>query len=98
MQNLVQNLLDMSRIDANKVQLKKEPVIVSDLLSVTLKKLEEQRKDKAVSLNIGEELPVIFVDFVLMEQAIRNIVSNAFPIPRKMPSLKFPPKSPGGNF
>jgi two-component system, OmpR family, sensor histidine kinase KdpD len=77
MQNLVQNLLDMNRLEADKIQLKKEPVIISELIMMVVNRLEARLKDKNLEINIEENIPPAYLDFVLMEQAIRNIVDNA---------------------
>jgi two-component system sensor histidine kinase KdpD len=77
MQKLVQNLLDINRIETNKIQLKKEPVLINEIISLALSKLEPMLKDKKVKLNLENETPLILADFVLMEQAIRNIIDNA---------------------
>ncbi|MBF0473154.1 MAG: sensor histidine kinase KdpD [Nitrospirae bacterium] len=75
MRYLVQNLLDMSRIEAGNIQLRKEPVSISELLSVSLSKLTQH--EKTININIDEEQLIIEIDYVLMEQAVRNIINNA---------------------
>jgi two-component system, OmpR family, sensor histidine kinase KdpD len=77
MQHLVENLLDINRIETNKLQLTKEPILISEILMMAVNKLEAQLKDKSVKINIEENLPLLSLDFVFMEQAIRNIIDNA---------------------
>ncbi|MEI6080462.1 MAG: DUF4118 domain-containing protein, partial [bacterium] len=77
MQNLVQNLLDINRIETNKIQLNEEPVLVSEVITMALNELEPKLRGKNVKLEIQENMPPMQMDFVLMEQAIRNILDNA---------------------
>lgn len=79
MHYLVQNLLDLSRIEAGIVQLRKEPVSIPELISLSLSKFEQilNSQQKNININIMQDLPIIEIDYVLMEQAIRNIISNA---------------------
>jgi two-component system sensor histidine kinase KdpD len=77
MQHLVENLLDINRIETNKLQLTKEPILISEILMMAVNKLEAQLKDKSVKIDIEENLPLLSLDFVFMEQAIRNIIDNA---------------------
>ena len=44
---------------------------------MSLSKLEPLFKDKKLKVNLEDDTPLILADFVLMEQAIRNIVDNA---------------------
>jgi len=77
MQHLVENILDINRIETNKLQLKKEPTSISEVIMMAINKLEVQLKENTVKINIEENLPLLSLDFVFMEQAIRNIIDNA---------------------
>ena len=77
MQHLVENLLDINRIETNKLQLKKEPILVSEIVMMAVNKLNTQLKNRVVKIDIEDNLPLLSLDFVFMEQAIRNIIDNA---------------------
>ena len=77
MQHLVENLLDISRIETNKLQLTKEPILISEILMMAVNKLETRLKDKRLRVDIEDDLPLLSLDFVFMEQAIMNIIDNA---------------------
>ena len=77
MQHLIENLLDINRIETNKLQLTKEPILISEIIMMAINKLEIQLKDKVLKTDIKEDLPLLSLDFVFMEQAIRNIIDNA---------------------
>ncbi len=74
---LVDNLLDMSRLESGLMKLNLEKNDLGDLVSVVLRSLESELADYKVLIDIQENLPMINVDFVLMEQVIINLVYNA---------------------
>ncbi|OFZ46905.1 MAG: hypothetical protein A2381_03655 [Bdellovibrionales bacterium RIFOXYB1_FULL_37_110] len=78
MHDLIQNLLDMSRIEAGKVQLKKDSYDIHEIVGSVLAYVEQYYPEKKVEVVYGEEaLPLAYLDESLIEQAIKNIVQNA---------------------
>lgn len=74
---LVDNLLDMSRLESGMIKLNLEWHDIQDLISVVLKRLENELKGKEIKLEISDSLPLVRIDFVLMEQVISNLLYNA---------------------
>jgi two-component system sensor histidine kinase KdpD len=74
---LVDNLLDMSRLESGMIKLNIEWHDIQDLISVVLKKLENELRGKEVKLEISDSLPLVRIDFILMEQVISNLLYNA---------------------
>lgn len=74
---LVSDLLDMTRIEAGVLQIRKKSVDVRDLIGTALKQLEISLKSFKVSINVPANLPEIEVDFVLMMRTLVNILDNA---------------------
>ncbi|MFN8374421.1 MAG: sensor histidine kinase KdpD [Anaerolineae bacterium] len=74
---LVENLLDMSRLESGRLQLKQEWCDLSELIGVAVKQLNEGVKTHPLQLHIAPDLPLIRLDFVLMEQVIINLLDNA---------------------
>jgi len=74
---LVDNLLDMSRLESGMMKLNKQKQDMGDLVSVVLRTLEEELSEYKVLIDIPDSLPMINIDFVLMEQALINLVYNA---------------------
>jgi two-component system sensor histidine kinase KdpD len=74
---LVENLLDMTRLEAGRINLNLTWCDVSDIFSDALKSLKRELKDKAVNVVIAPNMPLIKVDYVLTVQAIKNIIYNA---------------------
>ena len=74
---LVDNLLDMSRIESGTLSLKRQIYYAGDLVSVALRTLEDELSGHKVSTDISADLPMASFDFALMEQALVNILHNA---------------------
>jgi two-component system sensor histidine kinase KdpD len=50
---------------------------VSDLVKVALRNIGQPLRDHPVQNNLGSGLPLVKADFVLLEQAMRNLLLNA---------------------
>lgn len=74
---LVDNLLDISRLESGMMKLNLQKYDPGDLVSVVLRTLERELSDYKVLVDIPDNLPMIKIDFVLMEQALVNLVYNA---------------------
>lgn len=74
---LVENLLDMSRLESGMLKLNYELHDAGDLISVVLRRLENDLKAHKVHVSVSNPLPLIRIDFALMEQAFSNLVYNA---------------------
>lgn len=74
---VVENLLDMSRLNSGVLGLHLEWHDVSDLIGVVLKKVERNLKGRKISVSIPENLGLISIDYRLFEHAISNLVLNA---------------------
>jgi two-component system sensor histidine kinase KdpD len=74
---LVGNLLSVTRLESGHVKPKLDWCDVGDLVSVTLRELEKDLAGHPTTLQIEPALPLLRMDFVLMQQAISNLVLNA---------------------
>lgn len=74
---LVGNLLEMTRLEANAIALKKVPVDVQELVGVALSNLKERLASHEVFVEIPNDLPMMNADFVLMVQVLTNLLDNA---------------------
>ncbi len=73
----VENLLNMSRLESGFIQLQKDWCDVNELVYVTLKRLEENTKKHQIRVEVAESLPLFRLDIGLMEQVLYNLISNA---------------------
>lgn len=78
MQFLLQNLLKLSKFDANVIEFKSEKIIVKNLIENSVKKLQSFIDEKNILLNItGQEEACFNGDFKWQSEAISNIIKNA---------------------
>lgn len=74
---LVENLLDMSRLESGRLQLKREWCDLSDLIGVAVQRVSYCASTHPIDLQIAPGLPLVQLDFVLMEQVVVNLLDNA---------------------
>jgi two-component system sensor histidine kinase KdpD len=74
---LVGNLLDSARVESGHVKPKMDWCDVSDLINVTLKSVTKELAAHKIEVTIKPEMPLVRMDFTLMEQALTNILLNA---------------------
>ena len=72
---LVDNLLDLSRLEAGAAEPRRDWVSVEELIRAAVGELGRLRDD--FSLSIDRELPLVSVDPVQMERAFVNVLENA---------------------
>lgn len=72
---LVENLLDLSRLQAGALPVRTRPVPVGDVVTAALDDLGVDSLD--VVVDVAEDLPEVLVDPGLLERVIVNVVTNA---------------------
>lgn len=77
LKRVVDNILDMSRLDSGVLELKKEWVDIHDIFDNVLDSLSEFLILYKVKVNCDEGLPLLKVDARLIEQVLMNLVLNA---------------------
>ncbi|MCX6829759.1 MAG: sensor histidine kinase KdpD [candidate division Zixibacteria bacterium] len=75
--NVVTNLLDLSRLNSGMLSLKKDWHDINDLIAVVLGELQKTLSDHSVAIRSAENLPLIRIDFNLLKHALINLLSNA---------------------
>jgi two-component system sensor histidine kinase KdpD len=71
---LVENLLDMSRIEAGKAEPHREPIDLAEVLDAAR---EATTKPEIVGLEVDRELPLVEADAAQLERAFANLLENA---------------------
>jgi len=74
---LVGNLLDMARLNAGEVKLRKEWQPLEEVIGSSLKLLEKNLADHPVAVHLPTELPLLEYDAVLIERVFCNLLENA---------------------
>lgn len=79
---LVNDLLDISRIEAGRVTLAPQPLdlrdVAEDVLADILRRSQEENKPMGISLEAPKELPRVFGDSERVRQILDNLVDNAY--------------------
>jgi K+-sensing histidine kinase KdpD len=75
---LVNNLLSMTRLETGASTVKTEPHDLLDLVSAALEELGASARQRRVSFDIPEDLPLVPMDFGLITHVFINLFSNAF--------------------
>lgn len=73
----VENLLSMSRLESGFIQPKKDWCDINELTYAVINRLEQQLKNHKVVISIEENLPLYKLDYGLMEQVLYNLLYNA---------------------
>jgi len=74
---LVQNLLEMARIEAGELKLSKRWQSVAEILDNVLERCESSIRNHRVSTVLAESTPVVKLDSRLVAEALANLVENA---------------------
>lgn len=72
---LVGNLLDMSRLQTGALDLTRQPIALEEVVANAVASLGPQAA--RVEIRVPEDLPLALVDAGLLERAVANIVANA---------------------
>lgn len=79
LEKLVNELFELSKLEANQTKPLKEPFFISELISDIMNKYQLLAKEKNVDLVsfISTELPMVFADVALIERVMQNLLDNA---------------------
>ncbi len=77
--NLINELLDLSRIEAGKYELNEEAVSLVDIADDCRRMMELRAKSKGIELvfSVGDHLPKLWGDERAIRQVVLNLLSNA---------------------
>lgn len=78
--NLINDILDITKIEAGETQIDEERVVVADLIESCLRMVRQRARAKGLILRIeggGEKAPVILADERLFKQILLNLLTNA---------------------
>jgi two-component system, OmpR family, sensor histidine kinase KdpD len=74
---LVENLLDMARLHAGQVKLRREWQPLEEVVGASLKLLERALEAHPVRVELAPDLPLLEFDAVLIERVLCNLLENA---------------------
>lgn len=73
---LVENLLDMTRLESGQLAPKMDWCDVNDLIRSTVHKLQKELSGRTLRISLPEGFPLIKMDHGLMEQVFTNLLLN----------------------
>jgi two-component system, OmpR family, sensor histidine kinase KdpD len=77
MSELVSNVLDLTRFEAGKIELRLDWQTLDDLIGAALENLGERLNTHPVEVTLSPDLPAVYVDATLVVQVFVNLLDNA---------------------
>jgi len=77
MSELMCKILDMARITTGTLSLQQEWNAVEEIVGGTLARLDKTLGDRLVNIRLPDDLPLVWMDAVLVQQVLTNLVENA---------------------
>jgi two-component system, OmpR family, sensor histidine kinase KdpD len=74
---LIENLLNMSRIESGHITPRLDWCDIHDLINKVTESLQEELRPFNLHIVIPEDMPLVKIDFGLMEQVLYNLIYNA---------------------
>jgi len=74
---LIENLLNMSRLESGRITLRPSWTDVHDLINRITESLKDELKPFKISVVIPFNMPPVFIDYGLIEQVLYNLMLNA---------------------
>ncbi|HVA14890.1 MAG TPA: sensor histidine kinase KdpD [Stellaceae bacterium] len=73
----VGNLLDMTRLESGAIAPRQEMLDLAEIVGTALQRAGKVLANRRVKVDIGADLPMLRLDFVLFEQVLFNLLDNA---------------------
>ena len=77
MERLINNLLDMTRLEAGGMLIKKEWQPIQEVIGSALRSLDRRLTGRPINVNLAPDLPMVNIDAVTIEQVLANLLDNA---------------------
>jgi two-component system sensor histidine kinase KdpD len=77
LERFVGNLLEMTRVDAGALEVKREWIPLEEPIGSALTRLESKLAGRSIHVPLPLEFPLVWVDPVLLEQVFYNLLENA---------------------
>jgi two-component system sensor histidine kinase KdpD len=74
---LVENLLDMTRLESGLLKVRRDWIDVSDVVSMAVRQTADLLTQHQLTVDLAPDLPLLRADFVLLQQALANLLHNA---------------------
>ncbi|WP_347989192.1 DUF4118 domain-containing protein [Methylomonas sp. AM2-LC] len=77
MSDLTTKILEMARLEAGEIQLNRQWYEPEELVGSALRRLDKKLKQRLINVQIATSQALIFVDAVLLQQVMVNLLDNA---------------------
>ncbi len=76
---VINDILDISKIEAGKLELREEQVSIKEIISKSVRLMKERAENAGldITIDIEPDLPLLFADPRLVKQNLINLLSNA---------------------
>jgi len=74
---LIENLLNMSRLESGRISARLDWYDINDLVNKLAEDLKEELKPYLFAVAVPEDMPLVKIDFGLMEQVLYNLLFNS---------------------
>jgi PAS domain S-box-containing protein len=83
--DIINDILDISRIEAGEMQLREQSVNFSDVANSCIKLVQNraQKKNLTVTMELEDNLPMVWADQRLLKQITLNLLSNSLKFTKK---------------
>jgi two-component system sensor histidine kinase KdpD len=74
---IIDNLLNMSRLESGRITIRMDWCDINDLVNKVADDLKDELKPFNLSVSIPDDMPLVKIDFGLMEQVLYNLLFNS---------------------
>lgn len=74
---LLENILQMSRLDSGSIAPNKQWHVLEEIIGSALARGKSELANHRIAVHISEDMPLVFVDGLLVEQILVNLLENA---------------------
>ncbi|MFA5089742.1 MAG: DUF4118 domain-containing protein [Candidatus Omnitrophota bacterium] len=74
---IVNNILDMTKMEAGVLRISKKPCDLRDLIGACLEQLKDKIGSRNIKIDIPKDFPEVTIDFPFMLKALFNVIDNA---------------------
>ena len=96
--HLIENLLNMSRLESGKISLRTDWCDVNDLVNKVTQNLKQELEQFNLSTVIPEDMPLVRIDFGLMEHVLYNLLLNSCQHSSSLREIRLKASYESGNF
>ena len=96
--HLIENLLNMSRLESGKISLRPDWCDVNDLVNKVTQNLKQELEHFNLTTVIPEDMPLVKIDFGLMEHVLYNLLLNSCQYSSGSVEIRLEASYENGNF